>query len=235
MRYLALASDYDGTLAADGRVDEATLQAIDRLRASGRKFILVSGRRLEELLHVFPHVNRCDRLVLENGALLYRPDSREEKVLAERPPEIFIKKLQERGVDNLAVGRAIAATWHPHETTVMEVIRELGLELQVILNKGAVMVLPSGVDKASGLIAALENLGLSPQNTVAVGDAENDGAFMNICSVAVAVANALPALKEGADWVTNNKRGAGVVELIDKIIASDLSDIQSQRKSRPVN
>ena len=221
MRYLALASDYDGTLAKDGKVDLKTLEALSRLRDSGRKLILVTGRRLENLLQVFPTIDLFDRLVLENGALLYYPATGEEKTLADRPSEKFIQTLREKGVDTLEIGRVIVATWKPHETTVMEVIRELGLELQVILNKDAVMVLPSDLDKATGLLAVLEELGISADRTVGVGDAENDLAFMKLCGFSVAVANALPAIKESADWVTKSDRGAGVTELIDRIIATD--------------
>ena len=105
------------------------------------------------------------------------------------------------------------------KTTVLEVIRDHGLELQVIFNKGAVMVLPSGVNKATGLSAALAELGLSPHNAVGVGDAENDHAFLKLCECAVAVANALPSLKEQADLVTRGDHGAGVVELIDRMLA----------------
>ena len=72
----------------------------------------------------------------------------------------------------------IVATWEPHETVVLEAIHELGLELQIIFNKGAVMVLPSGVNKATGLAAALEELRLSAHNVVGIGDAENDHAFL---------------------------------------------------------
>ena len=61
---------------------------------------------------------------------------------------------------------------------MLEAIRDLGLELQIIFNKGAVMVLPAGVNKASGLAVALARLGLSPHNVVGVGDAENDHAFL---------------------------------------------------------
>lgn len=232
MRYLALATDYDGTLAKDGRVDAQTLEALSRLRDSGRKLILVTGRRLENFLPVFPTIDLFDRVVLENGALLYYPATGEEKTLSDlgsspdlvspdRPSEKFIQTLREKGVDTLEIGRVIVATWKPHETTVMEVIRELGLELQVILNKDAVMVLPSNLDKATGLLAVLEELGISADNTVGVGDAENDLAFMKVCGFSVAVANALPAIKESADWVTKSDRGAGVTELIDRIIATD--------------
>jgi len=222
MRYLALACDYDGTLASDGSVDAMTIAALERVRDSGRRLILVTGRELDELLTVFPQVKLFDRVVAENGALLYRPAVGEEEQLAEPPPEQLVTKLRERGVEPLSVGRVIVATWTPHETTVLEVIRDLGLEQQVIFNKDAVMVLPSGVNKATGLQAALDELALSPHNVVAVGDAENDHAFLSLCECAVAVANALPTLKDHADLVTNGDRGAGVVELIDDLVANDL-------------
>src|SRR5438477_811893 len=57
VRYLALATDYDGTLAADGRVREKTLAALERLRKSGRRTILVTGRELEDLKTVFPRLD----------------------------------------------------------------------------------------------------------------------------------------------------------------------------------
>jgi HAD superfamily hydrolase (TIGR01484 family) len=224
MRYLALACDYDGTLAHHGHVDEPTLRALEDLLASGRKLILVTGRELNELLEVFPHVNLFAAVVAENGALIYRPGSREEKVLAEKPPESFVEELRRRGVGPLSVGRVIVATWKPQETTVLEVIRELGLELQVIFNKDAVMVLPAGVNKASGLRAALGELGLSPHNVVGVGDGENDHAFLNLCECEVAVDNALPMLKDKADFVTRGDHGAGVRELIEELVATDLAD-----------
>ena len=116
------------------------------------------------------------------------------------PRRKFVAELRRRRVSPLSVGRVIVATGEPHETAVLELIRELGLELRVIFNKGAIMVLPSGVDKATGMDAALLELGLSHHNAVGVGDAENDDAFLTRCACAVAVANALDSLKERADW-----------------------------------
>jgi HAD superfamily hydrolase (TIGR01484 family) len=226
MRHHALACDYDGTIAHDGKVDGDTVAALERLAGSGRKLLLVTGRELDDLLQVFPEVELFDRVVAENGALLYRPADRSTAPLAERPPDRFAAALRERGVDPLSVGRVIVATWHPNETTVLEVIRELGLELEIIFNKGAVMVLPPGVNKASGLAAALAELGLSPHNAVGVGDAENDHAFLSMCEVAVAVANALPALKDRCDAVTDGARGAGVVELVDWLLEDDLARLR---------
>jgi hypothetical protein len=225
MRYVALASDYDGTLAEDGHVSTQALEALERVRDSGRRLVLVTGRELDDLLRVFPRIGLFDRVVAENGALLYRPDTGEERLLGARPPDVFVEELRRRGVEGISVGRVIVATWEPYETTVLETIRDLGLELQVIFNKGAVMVLPEGVNKATGLVAALDDLGLSPHNTVGVGDAENDHAFLNLCGCAVAVANALPSLKERVDWVTDRPRGEGVQEVIEHLLDDDLASL----------
>ncbi len=225
MRYLVLACDYDGTLAPAGRMDPATVEALRQVRASGRRVVLLTGRELPDLLALLPEPELFDRIVAENGALLYRPVEREERPLAEAPPERFIAELKRRQVTPLSVGRVIVATQEPEEKVVLEVIRDQGLERQVIFNKGAVMVLPSGVNKATGLDAALDELGLSRHNCVAVGDAENDHALLARAECAVAVANALPALKEAADLVTGKPNGEGVRELIARLAASDLEDL----------
>lgn len=226
-RYLALATDYDGTLATEGEVAPNALAALKQLQASGRKLLLVTGRHLDDLRQVFPQVDLCDGVVAENGALLYFPKTGEEITVGDRPPAVFIQALQEQGVEPLDVGRVIVSTCHPHETVVLETIQNLGLELQVILNKDAVMVLPSGVNKAVGLGALLEHLAIPAHQVVAVGDAENDAALLECCGFAVAVANALPMLQERADWVTQNSAGAGVVELIDQIMSDDLEQLST--------
>jgi hydroxymethylpyrimidine pyrophosphatase-like HAD family hydrolase len=105
---------------------------------------------------------------------------------------------------------------------VLEVIRNLGLELQVIFNKGSVMVLPAGVNKRSGLATALEMFGISEHDVVGIGDAENDHAFLRFCGFSVAVANALPAIADIADFRTSAAGGAGVAELIELILDDGL-------------
>jgi hydroxymethylpyrimidine pyrophosphatase-like HAD family hydrolase len=232
MRYHLLATDYDGTIATDGRVDAATLEALRALRATGRKLVLVTGRDLDELLSVHPELDIFERVVAENGALLYRPATKERKPLGEPPPADFLAALRQRGVAPLAAGEVIVATREPHETVVLETIRELGLELQVIFNKGAVMVLPAGVNKATGLMAALEELKISPHNVVGVGDAENDHSFLKLCERSAAVSGALPALRDTADITLRSDAGAGVQELAAELIETDLSATRSPDAQR---
>jgi HAD superfamily hydrolase (TIGR01484 family) len=223
MRYMVLATDYDGTIAHDGVVDEQTLTALRRVRDSGRKLVLVTGRILPDLLATFPGIEHFDSAVVENGALLYDPATKQEKVLTEPPEESFLEALRRADVKPLSIGHGIVATWDDQKEKVLQVIQNLGLERHIIFNKGALMVLPSGVNKATGLKCALEGMGFSAHNAVGIGDAENDHAFLSACECAGAVANALPALKERADIVTEGARGAGVQELVSMLLDEDLA------------
>jgi phosphoglycolate phosphatase (TIGR01487 family) len=230
MRYHVLACDYDGTLAHDGKIAPATLAQLQSLLSTGRKLILVTGRELDDLLQVLVEIKLFHRVVAENGALLYDPASGQKKALSQPLPESFTELLHEHDGLQLAAGLAIVSVDRSHELKISALIRELGLELQLIANRDRLMVLPAGVNKATGLAAALESLGLSIHEVVAVGDAENDHAFLDVSEFSVAVANALPALKEHADWVTSDSNGAGVAELIDEIIANDLQPHESQHR-----
>ena len=221
MYLIAFATDYDGTLAHHGRVDAPTLGALERLKASGRKLLMVTGRELPDLKRVFDRLDLFDLVVAENGSLLYFPETHEERLVAEAPPRALVEALKARHVSPLSVGQGIIATWEPNEGAVLAAIRDLGLEWQIIFNKGAVMVLPPGVNKATGLAAGLEALALSPLNVLAIGDAENDHAFLTASGCAVAVANALDAVKETADLITQADHGAGVAEAIDALIADE--------------
>ena len=223
MRYLALAADYDGTLASAGTVDTDTIQAIERLVASGRKLILVTGRVLPEILEIFPQISLCERVVAENGAVLYRPATKEITLLAPPPPSAFLEEVQRRKVEHLTLGNSIVATRVPYETVILDIIRDLGLELRIIFNKGAVMVLSDGINKATGLTAALKQLELSPHNIAAIGDGENDHAMLTYSEYAVAVENAVPMLKETADRTTVGDHGHGVIELINELVENDLA------------
>jgi HAD superfamily hydrolase (TIGR01484 family) len=222
MRYLALATDYDGTLATHGTVPPEALAALQKARDLGRRLVLVTGRVWPELQAVFPEYRVFHRIVAENGALLIDTETSEQTLLGAAPPESFVARLRELRVEPLSVGRVIVATWEPWQHVVLEAIRELGLELQVIFNKGAVMVLPSGVNKASGLVAALAQLNISRHNCIGVGDAENDHALLEQAELGVAVGNAIPMLQERADWTTRGERGDGIIELCEEWLATDM-------------
>lgn len=237
MTYFALATDYDGTIATEGVVTPETVAALQRWRDTGRKLILITGRELDDWLSFFEQPRLFDWVVAENGAVLYHPERQNVKLLTDPPPAEFVERLRQRigtGEDLiqasgefaklietgklLSMGRIIVATWQPYDQAANQLIEEMGLDLQIIMNKRAVMVLPHGVDKAFGLRAVAAEIGVSLDQMIGVGDAENDLHFLELCGYSVAVANALPIVKQQANWVTTAARGAGVIELIERIL-----------------
>jgi len=221
MKFRCLATDYDGTLAQHGDVEDSTVAALKELRETGRKLVLVTGREMTDLLKVCHFTDIFDRIVAENGALLHNPIDQSSKILSPEPPEEFVEALRSCGVTPLSVGLGIIATSELYSGVVQETIEGLGLPLHAISNKGALMILPSNIDKASGLRAALAELHLQPDEVAGIGDAENDFVFLAMCGLAVAVANAIPGLKEQVDLVTQGRNGAGVEELIHKLLANE--------------
>jgi len=221
MTYRIIATDYDGTLAHDGRVDAPTLDALREARRSGIRLVMVTGRELPDLFDTFQHADLFDRIVAENGALLYDPLTQSLRPLSKPAPPALIEALTRDGIP-ISVGHSIIATVVPHEQRVLAAIRALGLEWHVIFNKRSVMALPADVTKATGLRPALQALQHTPAETIGIGDAENDEAFLRVCGLSVAVDNALPSVKRMADVVLPYARGAGVTKLIEMLLAGEL-------------
>lgn len=232
MRYLALATDYDGVIARDGVPSGTALAAVERLRRSGRRTILVTGRRLDDLQKSCPNLSLFDYVVAENGATVYHPRTREETLLGEPPPAEFIQRLTQLGVAPLDVGRVIVATWLPHHTAVLQAIQEMGLELHLVFNRASVMVLPGGINKSTGMTYALRKLGLSPHEVFGVGDSENDHSFLKSSECAGTVANAVPSIRQLADVVARGENGAGLAELIEELVANDFCRLQGRLQNR---
>jgi hydroxymethylpyrimidine pyrophosphatase-like HAD family hydrolase len=216
-----LALDYDGTIAEGGRVADATAAALARVRESGRRLVLVTGRMLRDLRLVCPGADDMfDAIVAENGAVIYFPDRRDVRVIGEPPEPALVEALRRRGVPH-DLGHSIIATDAPWAEASLAAIREAGVERALIFNRNSLMLLPAGVTKGSGMVAALGAMELSAHNLAGAGDAENDHAFLGLCECAVAVADAVPALRERADHVTRAAGPAGVVEFIDEHLLAD--------------
>lgn len=220
MKWKVFATDFDGTIATDGMVDEHTISALQRLREAGVRMALVTGRELKDFVTT-PHLLLLfDVVVAENGAVLHIPASGTSRILAQPPPEALTERLRSANIP-VSQGHVILATIEPHQGAVLDAIRDLALEYQVIFNKGAVMVLPAGVNKFSGLKAALEDFNIPLAEVIGVGDAENDSAFLEHCGFSVAVANAVPALQAQVHRVTSSNAGAGVAELIESLLGEE--------------
>jgi hydroxymethylpyrimidine pyrophosphatase-like HAD family hydrolase len=221
LRYQAIATDYDETLACEGRVRPSTIEALVRFRESGGSLLLVTGRELPALRSVCPRLDLFALVVAENGTVLYSPSTKREEALCPPPQETLVQTLRQRGVGSLSVGRCVVATVREYETAVLETIRDLRLDVQAVYNRDAIMVLPTGHDKGTGLRAALGRLAIAKEQVVVIGDAENDLPLLEAGGLAVAVANATAGLKEKARLTTTGGCGAGVTEIVEHVLSGN--------------
>lgn len=209
--FRAVALDLDGTLAENDHLGEAAMAAIKASRDE-RRIILVTGRIFDDLEAAFPGLWReFDAVVTENGAVLHTGSG--AWPLASPIEPAVGRALAERGVATRA-GQVLLALARDDAAIAVDVVTGLGLDCQMVHNRGAAMILPAGVTKATGLLAALDELGLSAHNAIAAGDAENDLALLQAAEVGAAVANAVPSLAAHADLHLGSRNGAGVTELL---------------------
>lgn len=213
MQLFTLALDYDGTIARSDRVDPGVREAIAFARRRGITVLLATGRILSELQRVAGELQFVDAVIAENGAVLFFPDGEHSSLLAPRVPPQLIDELTRRRVAFQA-GEALVDAAADDAPAILGVIRELELPLVLIFNKGRVMVMPQGVSKGTGLNAALRILRLSPRNTMAIGDAENDHELLRLAEVGVAVPWASAALRATADLTLSGDDGVAVEEYI---------------------
>ena len=229
LHFVALASDLDGTLTHDpaGRVDAATWELLRQLKTSGFTIILVTGRSLETFAAGGPFSELCEAIVAENGAIVYFP--RRDAVIfpfGRLPPEL-LQRLMSADIP-LERGMAILSTRVPHDAVILQQLREVGGGATVEYNRGAVMVLPLGATKGTGLKYALNELGLSPHNVVACGDAENDRSLFEAAECAAAVGSAPAGIQGLADIVLPYSDAASVQALVRRLLAGRLPGFRSR-------
>jgi hydroxymethylpyrimidine pyrophosphatase-like HAD family hydrolase len=215
--FRAIALDYDGTLTTRERPSEEVLAALRETRASGMKLLLVTGRILSELRRDFPEVgDYFDAVIAENGAVTWSEGAGVRALVPAVSRDLEVA-LVARDVP-LRRGDVLFATDANYDGIVLDEIARLGLDCQLVRNRGALMILPAGVSKGTGLSEALGELGVSHHNAIGVGDAENDHALLEACEIGVAVGNAIEALKKHADVVLSEPNGAGVVRYLRDLV-----------------
>jgi hydroxymethylpyrimidine pyrophosphatase-like HAD family hydrolase len=229
--FRAVALDLDGTLADGDQLAESAMAAIKATRGE-RRLVMVTGRIFDNLEAAFPGLWReFDAVVTENGAVLHTGAGARQ--LATSVDPAVREALAERGVSARA-GRVLVALAAEDAVTAAEVIAGLGLDCQIVHNRGAAMILPAGVTKGTGLVGALDELGLSPHNAIAAGDAENDLALLQAAEVGVAVANAVPSLAAHADLRLSSRNGSGVTELLTGPLLNGQQRLCPRRRWVPI-
>jgi hydroxymethylpyrimidine pyrophosphatase-like HAD family hydrolase len=211
------ACDFDGTGATDGQLSPELAAALSTARAQGLVTLLVTGRVLEELEGLCSDLSIFDALVAENGAIVRLQSTGRTIQLGEPPPQELLGDLRARRVP-FHVGVVLVGTWDRHAGVLLEMIRRYGADAQIIFNREAVMLLPSGVNKAVGVRRALEEIGRSERNLIAFGDAENDVPLLRMAQIGVAARGAVPVVAARADDHLSHPGGAGLARYIHEVL-----------------
>jgi hydroxymethylpyrimidine pyrophosphatase-like HAD family hydrolase len=226
--FRAVALGIDGTLADGSCVPPHVLAALQRARVEGRRVVLVTGRTVGGVRDVLPDVlDHVDAVVAENGAVLLARDRLQ--AFAAPVEDSLAAALADRGIE-MRRGAVIGFTGAGDEHDVLDEIRRLGLEYQLVRNRNLLMILPAGVNKGSGLLNALRHLGVSPHDTLAIGDAENDHSLFDVVEFGVAVADAVGSLRERADLVLDGPDGTELANLLAGDLLNDPSRYRAMRR-----
>ncbi len=212
-----LACDLDGTLTDKEVIAPATWETLRKAKSSGIVLVLVTGRTLDSFMTSGPFAELFSAIVAENGAVVHFP-RRDIVVLPfGRLNPGITQQLHQLNIP-LEWGMAIAATVIPQDEPVLWTLRDNRVAVTIEYNRSAVMLLPPGATKGNGLLYALDELGYSPHNVIAVGDAENDRSLFEVAEVGVAVANAEAGLRKIADLVSDLPAGRAIRTLVQGLI-----------------
>jgi hypothetical protein len=217
MRVAALVLDYDGTLACADRIAPDTLEALGQARSAGVRLILATGRVFFELTRVCERLDLFHAVVAENGGVVYSPARGSIVDLGPGPPPRLFAELDRRGVSYQA-GRVIVGTFRRDEERVREAMARTGVTLDRSYNREALMLLPVGISKGTGVRHVVSRLGLSFHDVLAIGDSENDIDLFQVCGWRACPENAVPELARLADWIFPGSNGASVARALRETI-----------------
>lgn len=75
-----------------------------------------------------------------------------------------------------------------------------------------------GLNKAVGIERVLEKTGIKRENTIAIGDSNNDYDMLKFAGIGVAMANSQQRIIDVADYVTESNYDCGVAKAIEKFL-----------------
>ena len=211
------ACDFDGTIASNGQLVPEVAAALAAAKAQGFSTLLVTGRVHEEVESLCSDLSMFDAVVAENGAIVCLPALGRTIRLGTPPPAGFLGELRAKGVPFHA-GAVVIGTWEPHAHEVFDLIRQAEIDSHIVFNRSAVMLLPEGINKATGVRRALEEIGCSEHNLVAFGDAENDLPLFAMAEMAVAARGAVPGVVAVADEHLSRQDAPAVAQYIHQVV-----------------
>ncbi|SFD37415.1 hypothetical protein SAMN05428981_101111 [Bacillus sp. OV194] len=232
-----IALDMDGTLLNEQlEISEGNRQAIREAQAKGVHVVLSTGRSLLTCRDYAKSLELNSYLVTVNGSEVW--DSKgslvERTLLHNDHIEAMMELTKKHGAQFWAV--STDKVWRenfPENCAEMEwlkfgfniadnevrklVLEELSKNKELEISNSSltnIEVNAVGINKARALNRVCQELGITMDHVIAMGDSLNDIAMITEAGVGVAMGNAQDVVKQAADWVTGTNVEDGVAQAI---------------------
>lgn len=145
--------------------------------------------------------------------------AREERIVQTTSQEGGPEALEE----NETVGKILFICRPEATLSVRDALRQRFGALHVSTSSDILVeVNAAGISKATAVDDVCSQLGIDPASTAAIGDAANDLPMLDAAGIAIAMGNAVPAVKEKADFVCGTNDEDGVAEACTRLWKSEL-------------
>ncbi len=213
-----LVADLDGTLTRGGEdlLKPEVKRALISLKDRGWTLILATGRDRRYLMRRADLKGLFDAWVAEAGLTVYLPKTGDCRCLASDAWRLMVKRL--KVLPFVEEKENTIAFRSEYIDTVKAELMRLGIKAALRDNKGTIILLPQGIDKAVGVREALRLLGIEGF-IAAVGDSEVDLELLELADFRAVVADADPLLKKMADYVASREDGEGFVEVVESLLS----------------
>ncbi len=93
-----------------------------------------------------------------------------------------------------------------------------GVDLVYASWGGCIEIMKKGTSKGSAVKSLADNLGISLEEVICIGDSGNDVSMLEVAGLAVVMGNAPDFIKEYGDYITDTNENNGVAKAIEKFI-----------------
>lgn len=248
MEYRLLALDIDGTIVPEGTdtISKPVAEAIKKA-SEGIVISLVTARSHNNLTRFLPQLGCPEAFhVVENGAKILSPKGellRDLHIPHAQVQEIldisagnylevgfctdnhWIEDEESAPYGTLVNGLSFSCEDEIHAHMLQKAVQSLSQEYASYLihhwlvpEWSGVMVFHKEATKGNGMKFIQDTLGISPQETIAVGDGGTDISMYDFAGLRVAMGNAEEKLKENADFVAPTVDEDGLVTVIEEYI-----------------
>lgn len=224
MKVRAFAIDIDGTLTENG--SKVHLQSLSMLRAlerSGYRVLFVTGRSSIEAYILAMFLGTTRVAIGENGGVITTSPTEHillvDKGYSERAYELLRSRITDvrlKPVFPRMTEVVLERTFSIDDA--MDIIRKEGLPVVIVDSMYAYHINHESINKAVGLRVALDNLGISLEECIAIGDSATDIPLFLSCGYSIAIGNADDEVKSMAKVSVKGKNGNGLIEALQYVV-----------------